>query len=78
MDLKKIKRAAQDQAWVIETRNGKVYWRPPGKTKREVRQPNTVHDQRALKNFLAELKRQGLLWPPERRTHDKEEVERTR
>lgn len=64
MDLQKIIKAAKEQGWEVgKTQKG--HWKlvPPDPTKRIVIGSGTPGDQRAIRNLLAELKRQGFIWP---------------
>ncbi len=67
MDFKKIVKAAREQEWKVE-RTQKGHWRliPPDSSKQIVVFGGTPSDQRAIKNGLAVMKRQGFIWswPP--------------
>lgn len=66
MDYRKIRKAAIDQGWrVLPTRSGEMFYSPDGISK--ALWHHTPSDQRAVKNFLAELKRGGLRWLPSRK-----------
>lgn len=61
MDFDAIRRAAEAQGWQVERTKGR-HWRftPPDKTKRLVVTGGTPSDLRAIRNFLADLRRQGF------------------
>ena len=64
MDLRKIEKAAREQGWeVTRTRKGHPRFKPPDPTKEIVIGSGTPGDQRAIKHLLADLKRQGFIWP---------------
>jgi predicted RNA binding protein YcfA (HicA-like mRNA interferase family) len=64
MDLRDIERAAQEQGWEVgRTGKGHPRFVPPDKTKRIVVGSGTPSDWRALRNLLADLKREGFIWP---------------
>ena len=64
MDLRKIVKAAKEQGWEVgKTKKGHWEFVPPDATKQIVIGSGTPGDQRAIKNLLAELKRQGFIWP---------------
>jgi hypothetical protein len=70
LDFKSIRRAALDQGWDQDaTTKGHPRFIPPDKTKPVCVFSGTPSDQRAIKNFLATMKRSGLIWPwnPKRR-----------
>lgn len=66
VDLRDLEKAANDQGWrVTRTKSGHVqFWPPDGVTPPEVFS-GTPSDWRAIRNFLAALKRKGFRWPPE-------------
>ena len=64
MDIHKIEKAAREQSWEVgKTKKGHLRFVPPDTTKQIVIGSGTPGDQRAIKNMLAELKRQGFIWP---------------
>lgn len=63
MDLRKIRQAAAEQGWTFRTTKKGEAWIPPDPAKSRVQVHRTPSDHRALRNFLGELKRQGLVWP---------------
>jgi hypothetical protein len=67
MNWRDIEKAAKEQAWRVErTTRGHRMFVPPDPTKRIVYGPGTPSDHRSIKNTLASLRRQGLIWPPRR------------
>jgi hypothetical protein len=68
MDLRDLVKAAKRQRWRIDTTtSGHVRFTPPDPTKKACVFPGTPSDQRAIRNFLSQLRRQGFVWPPERK-----------
>lgn len=64
MDLRDLEKAAKDQGWEVgRTKKGHPKFVPPDRTKKIVVGSGTPSDWRAIMNLLAELKRQGLIWP---------------
>jgi len=65
MDFDTIRRAAEAQGWIVERTKGK-HWRfiPPDRTKRMVVTGGTPSDMRSIRNFLADLRRQGFQYGP--------------
>jgi predicted RNA binding protein YcfA (HicA-like mRNA interferase family) len=64
IDLREIEKAAKEQGWQVgRTMKGHLRYVPPDPTRRIVIGSGTPSDSRAMKNFLAELKRQGFIWP---------------
>lgn len=64
MNLRDIERAAKEQGWEVgRTKKGHPRFVPPDPTRGIVIGSGTPSDWRALKNLLAELKRQGFIWP---------------
>jgi hypothetical protein len=63
MDFRDIQRAALDQGWRIEPTKKGVRFVPPDPLKPMVQWHGTPSDVRAIRNFLALLKQQGLIWP---------------
>jgi predicted RNA binding protein YcfA (HicA-like mRNA interferase family) len=64
MDLRNLEKAAKEQGWEVgRTKKGHPKFVPPDPTKRIVVGSGTPSDRRAIRNLLAELKRQGLIWP---------------
>jgi hypothetical protein len=65
MDLRKIIEAAEDQGWRQErTKKGHLRLVPSDKSKDPSLFSGTPGDVRAIRNFLAHLRRNGLVWPP--------------
>lgn len=59
MNYRRIERAARAQGWRERpTRSGTMWLSPDGKT--AVAWHNTPSDQRAVRNFLAAMRRGGL------------------
>ncbi len=64
MDPRKIIKAAQEQGWEVgKTKKGHWKFVPPDPNRQIVIGSGTPGDQRAVRNLLAELKRQGFIWP---------------
>lgn len=64
MDFRKIRKAALEQGWrVKQTKSGETFY-PPDPRDEPVTWHFTPSDQRAVRNFLARLKKGGLIWPP--------------
>lgn len=64
MDLKDLERAARAQGWEVgRTKKGHPRFVPPDPTGEIVVTSGTPSDHRFLKNLLADLKRQGFIWP---------------
>jgi hypothetical protein len=64
MDLRDIARAAQEQGWEIGvTKKGHLRYVPPDREQPIVIGSGTPSDKRALKNFVAQLRRSGFVWP---------------
>ncbi len=63
MDYREIEEAAKEQGWRTEQKKKGLMFFPPDRMKQAVMWHGTPSDQRALKNFLAEMKRSGLIWP---------------
>jgi hypothetical protein len=65
MDLRLIVKAAKEQGWREErTTKGHLRLVPPDPTKRPCVASGTPGDARAIRNFLAQCRRSGLVWPP--------------
>lgn len=63
MNYRDIAKAAKKQGWRVEpTRSGEMWFSPNGVDK--VTWHKTPSDARAVRNFLAEMKRGGLIYPP--------------
>ncbi len=66
MDFRKIRKAALEQGWHVErTKAGEMFKSPDGV--HMATWHYTPSDQRAVKNFLAKLRKGGFLWPPPKR-----------
>ena len=64
-DWKKVIREAERQGWTIEHgRKGQLKLVPPDPSRQIVTVHRTPSDHRALENTLANMRRQGLRWPP--------------
>lgn len=66
VDLRDLEKAAKRQGWPVDrTKQGHVrFWPPDGVTPPSI-YSGTPGDQRAIRNFLADLRRKGFRWPPE-------------
>lgn len=65
VDWKKLVKEAERQGWTVEPgRKGQLKLVPPDPTKQIVYVHGTPSDQRAIKNKIAEMRRQGFQWPP--------------
>ncbi len=63
MDAENIIKAAREQGWRIEeVKKGRMCY-PPDRTQTPVLWHNTPSDVRAVRNFLAMMKRRGLRYP---------------
>jgi predicted RNA binding protein YcfA (HicA-like mRNA interferase family) len=66
MDLRDFEKAAKRQGWTVSrTRRGHVVFTPPQATVPPAVYSGTPGDQAALRNLLADLRRKGLVWPPQ-------------
>jgi len=64
MDLRDIEKAARAQGWTVtRTSKGHPKFIPPDPSQHIVIGSGTPSDQRALRNLIAELRRQGFVWP---------------
>lgn len=64
MNMKDLRRAAKNQGWRMETtKKGHLKWFPPDPSKNFVIGSGTPSDHRAIKNFVAHLKKSGFIWP---------------
>lgn len=64
-DWKKVTREAERQGWRIERgRKGQFKLIPPDPARQIVFVHATPSDHRAIKNAIAEMRRQGFRWPP--------------
>jgi predicted RNA binding protein YcfA (HicA-like mRNA interferase family) len=64
MNEKEIAQAAKEQGWEIgRTKKGHLRYVPPDPRQPIVIGSGTPGDKRALRNFLAQLKRAGFIWP---------------
>ncbi len=63
MDMREIKREALLQGWRIEETKKGLRFVPPDPTKEAVQWHGTPSDVRAIKNFLALMRRSGFQWP---------------
>jgi hypothetical protein len=66
LDLRDLEKAAKRQGWGIDrTKAGHVRFWPPDSSIPPSVFSGTPSDWRAIRNFLADLRRKGLAWPPE-------------
>lgn len=64
MNLRDLEKAAKEQGWEVgRTKKGHPKFVPPDPMKEIVIGSGTPSDWRAMKNLLAQLKRQGFIWP---------------
>jgi hypothetical protein len=64
MDEQALERAAREQGWQTgRTRKGHRRWVPPDPSMPIVIGSGTPGDHRAMRNFLAQLRRSGFIWP---------------
>ena len=64
MDIREIEQAAREQGWQVgRTAKGHHKFVPPDPAKKIVMGSGTPSDVRSLRNLLAELRRQGFVWP---------------
>lgn len=63
-DWKKVVREATRQGWRVEFARRGLKLIPPDPTKEIVVVHRTPSDRRAIGNAIAEMRRQGLEWPP--------------
>jgi hypothetical protein len=68
VDLRDLEKAAKRQGWRIDrTKAGHVRFWPPDPSISPSVYSGTPSDHRGIRNFLADLRRKGLVWPPEGR-----------
>lgn len=64
LDFRDIKKAAEAQGWrIVETKKG-LQFIPSDPTREIVQWHGTPSDWRAIRNFLARLRKQGFEYPP--------------
>jgi hypothetical protein len=64
MNMNELEKAAREQGWETgKTRKGHHRWVPPDPAQPIVIGSGTPGDRRAIKNFLAQLRRSGFIWP---------------
>lgn len=63
MDYRDIERAAREQGWAVKPIKKGVQFIPPDPQRPIVTWHGTPSDVRAVRNFLAQMKRSGLIWP---------------
>lgn len=63
--LKTLIKTAEAQGWRVERRSKHYLFFPRDRATRPVMLPSTPSSRRTPANKLAELKRAGLIWPPE-------------
>jgi hypothetical protein len=66
VNLRDLEKAAKQQGWPVDrTADGHPrFWPPDGVTAPAIFS-GTPSDWRAIRNFLADLRRKGFRWPPE-------------
>ncbi len=64
VDWKKLVKEAERQGWTVEVIRKGLKLIPPDPTKKIVVVHGTPSDQRAIRNKIADLRREGLQWPP--------------
>jgi hypothetical protein len=66
VNLRDLEKAAKQQGWRIDqtARGHPRFWAPDPSTPPAVFS-GTPGDRRAIRNFLADLRRKGFRWPPE-------------
>jgi len=63
-EIRKIAKAAKEQGWrEDETASGHPRFWPSDHNKKPCTFSGTPGDQRALRNFLKDMVRSGLIWP---------------
>jgi hypothetical protein len=64
MDIGKLAEAAREQGWTV-SRTKRGHWRfvPPDPNRRICIFSGTPGDRRAIHNFVAQLTREGFIWP---------------
>jgi len=64
MNIRDIEKAAVAQGWQVgRTARGHIRFVPPDASKKIVIGSGTPSDARSISNLLAELRRQGFVWP---------------
>ncbi len=63
LDFRDIKREAFGQGWRIEETKKGLRFVPPDPAQEAVQWHGTPSDQRAIRNFLALMRRSGFQWP---------------
>jgi hypothetical protein len=63
-EWKKLVKEAERQGWAVTPSRKGLKLVPPDPSKQVVFVHQTPSDQRAMRNAIAEMKRQGLQWPP--------------
>lgn len=66
-DWERIRKAAIEQGWRSKPTKKGEFLIPPDEGREVVAVHGTPSDRRAIQNHLAEMKRQGLIWPWPRR-----------
>lgn len=66
---KVVKYLVQSEGWTYKKPSGNGYpkLRPPDATQTPIKVPKTPSSQRTYNNWLAEIRRKGGHWPPERK-----------
>jgi hypothetical protein len=64
IDLRDIETAAREQGWRVErARNGHPRFYSPNQAIHPISFSGTPSDVRSIRNLLAELRRNGFIWP---------------
>jgi hypothetical protein len=64
LEFRAIERAAKDQGWTSDrTARGHRRLRPPDPSMKPCIYGGTPGDRRAIRNFLSDCRRSGLIWP---------------
>lgn len=67
-EVREIVQEAQRQGWRVEiAKSGHIKLFPPDRTQTMVTIAGTPSDHRWRENALAELRRRGFRWPPEKK-----------
>ena len=64
MDIERIKRAAREQGWRVEsTTKGHPVFYPPDPGRSPIVGSGTAGDQASIRNLVAQMRRAGFQWP---------------
>lgn len=67
-EIREIVEEAQRQGWRVEiAKSGHIKLFPPDPTKSLVTLPGSPSDQRWRDNALADMRRRGFRWPPQKK-----------